>query len=292
MAKVIGTITARMSSTRLPGKVLKDIEGKSMFRHVAERARQIKGIDDVYLATSKNPSNAPLIEEAEKIGCKWYAGAEQDIVGRVVALCKEADADAIIRISCDTPLFDIESAGSFVSAFKKEYRDYIYVSNLIAMYGTLSELISTKALLEVHKHYRGPAMSVYIRENMERFKILGIEIDPDLCRPEYRLTVDYPVDLELIRRIYKGLYKGSPISLRDVYTWLDDHPKIAKLNSKVKIKDVNIYAESLVQKPLYTITKSGDGHIVLDEQRKPVEPSEFVKHLAQYFPQLKGIRIR
>jgi len=292
MAKVIGTITARMSSTRLPGKVLKEIEGKTMFRHVAERAQQIKGIDDVYLATSKNSANAELIKEAERLGCKWYAGAEQDIVGRVIALCKEAKADAIIRISCDTPLFDIESAGRFVNEFKKKYHDYIYVSNLIAIYGTLSELISYKALLEVHKHYRGPAMSVYIRENMEKFKILGIEIDGDLCRPEYRMTVDYPVDLELIRHIYKGIYKGFPIPLKDVYVWLDDHPKIAKLNADVKIKDVNLYGESLVQKPLYEIVKSGNSFVILDEQKKPVKPLKFVKHISEVFPELKGIHIK
>jgi spore coat polysaccharide biosynthesis protein SpsF len=291
MAKVIGTITARMSSTRLPGKVLREIEGKTMFEHVVERTRQIKGLDDVFLATSKDTANSELIKEAERIGCKWYAGAEQDIVGRVNSLCKKEGVDAIIRISCDTPLFDIESAGRFVSEFKKKYHDYIYVSNLIAMYGTLSELISYKALLEVHKHYHGPAMSIYIRENMEKFKILGIEIDHDLCRPEYRMTVDYPVDLDLIRHIYKGLYKGTPILLRDVYTWLDDHPEIAKINSDVKIKDVNLYAESLVQKPLYSIAKSGDGFVVLDEQKKPVKPAEFVNLIAGIFPELKGIVI-
>jgi spore coat polysaccharide biosynthesis protein SpsF len=289
MAKVIGTITARMSSTRLPGKVLREIEGKTMFEHVVERARHIEGLDDVYLATSKDPANSKLIKEAERIRCKWYAGAEQDIVGRINVLCEEEKADAIIRISCDTPLFDIDSAGRFVSEFKKEYRDYIYVSNLIAMYGTLSELISYKALLKVHKHYRGPAMSIYIRENMEKFKILGIEIEHDLCRPEYRMTVDYPVDLELIRHIYRGLYKGSPISLRDVYTWLDDHPEIAKINSDVKIKDVNLYAESLVQKPLYSIAKSGDGFVILDEQRKPVKPVDFLTRISDIFPELKGI---
>ncbi len=292
MGKVIGVITARMASTRLPGKVLKAIAGKTNFAHHVERMRHVTGLDGVFLATSKDPLNKSLIKEAERLGCGWYAGAEQDVVERHVALCKREKADAVIRVTCDCPLFDIDSASRFVELFKKRHYDFVYVSNMPVMYGTLSELISDKALIEVHKHYRGPAVSLYIRENMKLFKTFSIKIDNDLCRPEYRLTVDEPADLDLVRHIYEALYRGEPLSLKEVYTWLDDHPKIAKLNAKVKIKDVNIYAESLVQKPLYMITRSGNSHVVLDEQRKPVDPLKFVKRLSQYFPQLKGTRIQ
>jgi len=208
MSKVIGVITARMASTRLPGKVLQKMAGKSAFAHHVERMKNVNGLDGVFLATSVDPKNKELIEEAERFDCGWYAGAEQDIVDRHIKLCERECADAVIRVTCDSPIFDIESTARSVEEFKKEYRDYLYVSNMTMIQGTLTELISYNALLEVHKHYRGAAVTQHIKENMGKFKTLGIEIDIDLCRPEYRLTIDELVDIEMIRHIYEALYKG------------------------------------------------------------------------------------
>ena len=292
MSKVIGVITARMTSTRLPGKVLKEIGGKTNFAHHVERMRHVTGLDGVFLATSKDPLNEALIREAEKLGCGWYAGAEQDVVERHIALCEKEEADAVIRVTCDCPLFDRGSASRFVEKFKMEYHDFICVSNLATLYGTLSELISYKALLEVHNNYRGPAVSIYIRENMGLFKTFSIETDDELCRPEYRLTVDEPADLDLVRHIYQALYRGDPLNLKDVYTWLDDNPEIAKINKNIGIKGINVAAANLMESPLYSLVKSGRKYVILDEQKKPVEPSEFIRRITQFFPELKGPHIQ
>ena len=288
MKKVIGVITARMASTRLPGKVLKQIAGKTNFAHHVERMKQVIGLAGIFIATSKDPRNEPLIKEAERLGCGWYSGAEQDVVERHVALCEREKADAVVRVTCDCPLFDIDSASRFVDLFKKEEHDFIYVSNMPMIYGTLSELISSKALIEVHKNYRGPAVSLYIRENMGSFKTFGIEIDSELCRPEYRLTVDEPADLELVRRIYEALYRGESLCLKEVYTWLDDNPEIAAINRDVGVKGVNVRAANMMETPLYSIVRSGDRYIILDEQKKPVEGTKFLKRIQDIIPELKG----
>ena len=107
MSRVIGVITARMASTRLPGKVLKTMAGKSIFAHHVERMQSVKGLDGVFLATSKDPQNKALIEEAGRLGCGWFDGAEQDIVDRHIKLCEMEKADAVIRVTCDSPIFDI-----------------------------------------------------------------------------------------------------------------------------------------------------------------------------------------
>jgi spore coat polysaccharide biosynthesis protein SpsF len=285
MGKVIGVITARMASTRLPGKVLQKMAGKSVFAHHAERMKHVKGLDGVFLATSIDPKNKELIEEAERLGCGWYAGAEQDIVDRHIKLCEREGADAVIRVTCDSPIFDIESASRFVEEFKKEYRDYIYVSNMTMIQGTLSELISYNALLKVHKHYRGAAVSQYIKENMDKFKTLGIEIDIDLCRPEYRLTIDEDDDIDMIRHIYEALYKEKPLDLHDVYAWLDDNPQIAKINTHLGIKGCEQQSANLMEKPLYSIVASGNKYVILDEQKRKIEPSEFIKKFKELFPE-------
>lgn len=284
MIKVIGVITARMASTRLPGKVLKKMAGKSIFTHHVERMQRVKGLDGVFLATSVDPKNEELIKEAERLSCGWYAGAEQDIVDRHIKLCEREKADAVIRVTCDSPIFDIESASRFVEEFKKEYWDYIYVSNMTMIQGTLSELISYNALLEIHKHYRGAAVSQYIKENMNKFKTLGIEIDRDLCRPEYRLTIDEAIDIEMITHIYEALYKGKPLDLLDVYTWLDDNPRVARMNMHVGIKGCEQHSANVFEKPLYSIVPSGKKYVILDEQKRMVEPKDFIEEFFELFP--------
>jgi len=287
MRKVIGVITARMASTRLPGKVLQKMAGKSVFAHHVERMKHVKGLDGVFLATSVDPKNKELIEEAESLGCGWYAGAEQDIVNRHIKLCEREKADAVIRVTCDSPIFDIDSASRFVSEFKKNYRDYIYCSNMTMIQGTLSELISYKALLEVHKHYHGAAVSMYIKENMSKFNTLGIEIDIDLCRPEYRLTIDEAADIEMIRCIYEALYKGKPLDLHDVYAWLDDNPDIAKINMNVGIKGCEQQSANLTEKPIYSIVPSGRKYVILDEQKRFVDPKKFMAKFKELFSETK-----
>jgi len=287
MAKVIGVIVARMSSKRLPGKVAKTIAGKSMFTHHVERMRNVKGIDGVFLATSKDPLNRKLIQEAQRLGCGWYVGAEQDVVQRCTKLCEREKADAIVYVPCDSPLFDIESVSLSIKEFKKKYWDYIYVSNMTPIQGTVKELVSYNALRNIHKYYRGPAVTIYIIENMDKFKTLGIEIDNDLRRPEHRLTVDHPVDFELIYKIYKALYKGEPLSLRDVYVWLDDNPKIAQINKHVNIGGFNEYVNNLRNKPLYSIVSRAGKHSIFDRQKKNVDPKKFMKKFLDLFPETR-----
>jgi spore coat polysaccharide biosynthesis protein SpsF len=287
MRKVIGVITARMASTRLPGKVLQKMAGKSVFAHHAERMKQVKDLDGVFLATSKDSLNKELIKEAEQMGCGWYAGAEQDIVDRHIKLCEREKADAVIRVTCDSPIFDIESTSRFVSEFKREYRDYIYCLNMTMIQGTLSELISCNALVEVHKHYRGAAVSMPIKENMAKFNTLGIEIDIDLCRPEYRLTIDEVADIEMIRHIYTAIYKGKPLDLKEVYSWLDDNPEIAKINMNVGIKGCEQQSANIMEKPLYSIVPSGKKYVILDDQKRYVDPEKFLYKIKELFPKVK-----
>ena len=276
MKSVIGVITARMASTRLPGKVIKPLVGKSIFAHHVERMKAVRGLKKVCLATSVDPKNKELIKEAECLGCSWYAGPEEDIVERHVKLCEQENADAVIRVTCDCPLFDIDISSKFVELFNKQYYDFISCGNMPMMQGTLTELISFKALTKVHESYRGPAISLPIRENLDAFSTITTDIKSDLVRPEYRLTVDEPADYALMEHIYNELYEGHPIPLSNVYTWLDDNPEIAKINQHVSIKGVNRYAANLMEKPLYSIVKSGGKYVILDEKKQIISAGQFL----------------
>jgi len=279
MKSVIGVITARMASTRLPGKVMKTLAGKSVFAHHVERMKSVHGLKKVCLATSIDPKNKDLIREAEKLDCIWYAGPEEDIVERHVKLCEQENADAVIRVTCDCPLFNIDISSEFVRLFNTNYYDFISCGNMPMMQGTLTELISYKALMKVHESYRGPAISLPIRENISAFSTTTMDIKSDLVRPEYRLTVDEPADYALMEHIYNELYEGYPIPLSKVYTWLDDNPEIAKINLHVGIKGVNRYVANLMEKPLYSIVKSGEKYVILDEKKQIISAVQFLVNI-------------
>jgi spore coat polysaccharide biosynthesis protein SpsF len=276
MRSVIGVITARMASTRLPGKVMKPLAGKTIFAHHVERMRAVGALKGVCLATSVDPKNRALIQEAERLDCSWYAGPEEDIVERHVKLCEQENADAVIRVTCDCPLFNIDISSEFVRLFKSREYDFISCGNMPMMQGTLTELISCRALQKVHESYRGPAISLPIREKLTAFSTTTADIQSDLVRPEYRLTVDEPADYLLMEHIYNELYRGLPIPLGSVYTWLDDNPEIAKINQHVSIKGVNRYVANLMEKPLYSVVKSGEKYVVLDEKKQIVPAGQFL----------------
>jgi len=276
MKKVIGVITARMGSTRLPGKVFKKFSGKTVFEHHVERMTRVQGIDGVFLATSKDPKNCVLIEEAKRLGCGYFAGSEEDIVERHIRLCENESADAVIRVTCDSPIFDIDMSSKFAESFKQEYYDYIVCGNMTMIQGTLSELISYDALKKVHLSYRGPAISQPIKENPLAYKIKTLDMDADLIRPEYRLTLDEKEDYILIEHIYNALYRESPLDLHGVYSWLDDNPEIARINQHVTIKGVEQYSANLLEKPLFSIVKSGRKYVILNENKQMVEPAVFL----------------
>jgi spore coat polysaccharide biosynthesis protein SpsF (cytidylyltransferase family) len=194
-------------------------------------------------------------------------------------LCEQENAEAVIRVTCDSPLFNIDISSKFVELFDERYYDFIFCGNMPMMQGTLTELISYKALLKVHESYRGPAISLPIRENLSAFSTATTDIETDLIRPEYRLTVDETADYVLMEHIYDALYNGHAIPLHDVYTWLDDNPEISNINQHVGIKGVNRYGANLMEKPLYSIVKSGERYVILDEKKQIVKAESFLVNI-------------
>jgi len=286
MKKVIGVITARMGSTRLPGKVMLKLCGKSVFAHHVERMKQVKGISEIYLATSDNQNNNTLIEESEKLKVKYYRGSEEDILERHISILGKEDADAALRVTCDMPLFDIGALSEYVRKFNEEYYDFIYTANMTIVCGTIGELISHKAMLKAHSSYRGPAISQPIKEKINEYKTFGISISQELCRPEYRLTLDYAEDYEVIKFIYERLYKESPVLLEEVYKLLDDNPHIANINRNVKVKGNVIYGAGLLDVPRYIVMRSGNKYVILDDNKAVVSPKSFFEDLKNMFPEI------
>jgi len=167
------------------------------------------------LATSKDPKNGPLISEAEKLGCGWFAGAEQDIVERHIQLCAREKADAVIRVTCDSPIFDIGCTSVFVKSLKNP-------SVIIICFkydddtGHPFRAHIAFALEETHKHYRGAGITVYIKETV-KIQNAGYRDRCGLVPARYRLTIDEAVDIEMIGRIYDALIKESRLTCTSLH---------------------------------------------------------------------------
>lgn len=240
MGKVIGVITAKLSPNgRIPNKVLLPLAGKTMLEHHIERMKAAESLDGVFVATSQWPGNEAVTKIAESCGCRWLAGGEYDVIARHIALCEREGAAAVIRIACDSPMFDFRVIRVFLGILETTSPEYIYVKNVPFHCSTMPELVSFEALKKAHGFYQGPAVTLPVWENWQKFKCYGASAPEYLDRPEYHLEVDTPVDYVVMSHIYAALYKGRPLDLRQVYEWLDDNPHIAEFGGAWEHSAIN-----------------------------------------------------
>ena len=206
-------IQARIGSLRFPHKVLANIDGKTILWHVINRAKQVKEIDEVILITTTNKEDEILLEIAHKNNIKVFAGEEKDVLDRHFKCALKFDADPIIRITADCPLIDPKVVSKILENFKTE--KYDFASNCLPYTlpdGLDTEIFSFQVLEKMIKNVKSDLekehVTVYIRNNLKEFRIFNFENDEDFSK--FRWTVDFPEDLEVVKRIYE-LMKPHPL---------------------------------------------------------------------------------
>jgi spore coat polysaccharide biosynthesis protein SpsF len=246
--RIVGIVTARMSSSRLPGKTLLPLAGKPALEHVLERIQAAEVADEVVVATSRGPQNAPIVELARRCGVGCYQGEEDDVLDRFVQVLRRWDAPHCVRFCADNPLTDMETTSRLVDAHLQGDYDYTCVKGLHLPLG-LSEAISRRALeiehAEVEPGFRRESITIFFREHAERFKIKVLAPDPFLHQSRLRLTLDYPEDYQMLSAVFDRLYEGRPIPYRRALEFLRDHPEIAAINAGKTQKEGNVYWEQL-----------------------------------------------
>ncbi len=234
--RVAGLIGVRMKSTRLHEKALADIEGKTLISHLLERVRTAKQLDSVIICTSTNKDDSILEEIARKEGVKCFKGDEEDVIGRLIGAAEEDGADMIVRMTGDNPLTDPEYIDRTVEHAKETGAEYTYVEGLPI--GTYVEAITLEAMKKAHDLITNMEGSEYLTiyfRSTDLFNTEKIIAGNDVNRPGYRLTVDTPDDLELVRKIYRRFYRGRGVfTLKEAVKFLDDNPELAKGNSGIK----------------------------------------------------------
>lgn len=235
----VSIIQARMSSTRLPGKVMREISGYPMLWHVVERCRCARRVTRVLVATSTNADDDVIADFCAKHGISCHRGALDNVLLRYVNAAKDAQADTIVRITGDCPLIDPGIIDECVAVFEKSGADY--VSNVhperTVSRGLDVEVIRFSVLeranTEARLPYEREHVTPYIWENKKKAFIIGpsVAISPRY-RCETNLSVDYPADFEVLRRIYAELYRESEIiDIVEAIEFLRAHPEITALNA-------------------------------------------------------------
>ncbi|NPV91577.1 MAG: glycosyltransferase family protein [Firmicutes bacterium] len=240
--KIVATIEARMTSTRLPGKVLLDLCGKPALQHIVERLRRSRYLDDVVVATTVNATDDPVVQMCKDIGCSYYRGSEEDVLLRVLEAARSVDADLIVEITGDCPVIDWRHVDRLIEMFFSG--EYDYVSNVMERSfprGFDTQVFPVRVLDEVNRLTQDPVdhehVSYYIYNHPERYRLLNWRAEGDAFHPELEITLDTPEDYRLIKAVYEGLYRENPdFSAVDVIRYLLANQGLAGLVSRVRRK--------------------------------------------------------
>jgi spore coat polysaccharide biosynthesis protein SpsF len=239
--KIVATIEARMTSTRLPGKVLADVGGTPMLELMVDRLRRSQTVNEICVATTVNSTDDPLEEFATRTGIACYRGSEDDVLGRVLASATSRDADVIVETTGDCPFIDPAIVDACVFAYVSE--DTHLVGNcLVETFprGLDVRVFSTDALQEVSQLTNDPVdrehVSIYFYEVDGRYRVRNVEAVGDLRHPEWRWTVDTEDDLQFVRRVVELM--GTSFAAIDLARSLVAHPQIVSINSAVAQKEI------------------------------------------------------
>lgn len=237
--KVVAVVQARMGSTRLPGKVLRDLAGTPVLGWVVRAAQQSHGIDDIVIATSSSSADDEVADFAQSSGVGLVRGSEDDVLSRFLLAAEDTQADAVVRLTADCPLLDPRVISQVVSVWRADpdRLDYVSTTQTRSLPRGLDvELATAKALRaadsRTESHHRAHVTSA-IYEAGAGFSLASLQFSPDGSK--YRVTLDTPEDAALLDAVASHL-KVVPPSWQEVVSVLKDFPEIVALNAHIEQK--------------------------------------------------------
>ena len=230
MPEFVAITQARMNSTRLPGKIMAEIEGRPLLEWHLERVRQASSIDAVAVASPDSPSSAPIAALCRRAGVAFFAGPEEDVLERYWLAATALEARHVVRVTSDNPLLDPALIDALISQYSRGDADYVAIDMESAKggypYGMAAEVFSAAILAEARARattsYEREHVTPYIYNRPERFRIAKLGGGRGA---HYRITVDEPADLERVRKLVAALPDKKRFGWRDVVDLLEQHPE-------------------------------------------------------------------
>lgn len=240
--KVVAIIQARMGSTRLPGKVMRELGGRTVLAHVIERVKACKAIDQIVVATTTATADEVIVAEALRCGADYFRGSEEDVLERYYLAAKQVAAKVVVRITSDCPLIDPALLGAMVNDFVAD-GGVDYLSNTLERHyprGLDAEVFSFLALesayWQAEKSHEREHVTPFIYHHPDLFKIKNYSSGEN--HSSQRWTLDTADDWALIEAIYQNLYRpGAELfTSAAVLQLLQQRPELVALNAHVEQK--------------------------------------------------------
>ena len=233
--RTVAIIQARMTSTRLPGKVIMPLAGAPLILRMLERVKRIKGLDAVCLAVPEGKIQEPLIQLAPK-DVEVFRGDEHDVLKRTYDAAHYMEADVIMRITSDCPLIDPLVSGTILAGYLNSDVSYARTSiNSGYPHGFDTEVFSTATLnvayKEARKKYEREHVTPFIWQRPNLFRAVEFDFWPN--RRFWRLTVDTKYDYELVSQVYNRLHPNKPsFEFTDLEKLFNAEPDLLNINQK------------------------------------------------------------
>ncbi|MBQ0140958.1 MAG: glycosyltransferase family protein [Kurthia sp.] len=234
--KIVAIVQARMGSTRLPGKVLKEVLSRPLLSFQIERMKQSKLVNELVIATTPH-GNEKIIQLCEKEIVPYFVGSESDVLDRYYKAGKKYEADVIVRMTSDCPLIDPVIIDQVIQMYLDG--NYDYVSNTqdrTFPRGMDVEVFSMEALEKAFEEaiidYEHEHVTPYIYLNRDKFSIGQYTQVDD--KNDIRLTVDTNEDFLVIKKIFNELYNEKPnFLLDDILAILEKYPEWKEINKNI-----------------------------------------------------------
>ena len=242
--KIVASIQARLGSTRLPGKVLKDINGKPMLLRHVERLRRSRLLDDVIIATTTNPNDDKIVEFCINNNIAFYRGSENDVLDRISSMIEERNIDVHVECFGDSPLTDPHIVDEVIGYYLKYQTNIDFVSNsLKTTYPPGQEVLVYKAecLSKTNKTIAKDDplrehVSIHITQHPSEFRLANLEAPKYYHYPNIYLEVDTPEDFEMISIIFNYFDDKNieHFSLAEILGFLSQNNELININNQVE----------------------------------------------------------
>lgn len=240
--KIVATIEARMTSSRLPGKVLLPVLGRPLLQYLVARLRAVPSLNGIVLATTANSTDDVLVAFAEREGIGCFRGSEDDVMARVIGAGESAHAGIIVELTGDCPIIDPQIIEQTIRMY--QVHTAAYVSNAhIRSYpdGMDTQVFSLESLKRSASMTNAPSdrehVSLHMRNHPEIFPHVHLVAPPEMHWPELGLTLDELADYKLIGRLIEHFGEENPLfGCLDVVRLLRTKPHWLRLNQDVRRK--------------------------------------------------------
>lgn len=231
-------ITARLKSTRLPGKLLIDIGGRKVIEHVIDRTKLISGLDEIILCTSTDPQDDPLIDIADQEGVSSFRGSAEDVLDRLLNASRTFQLDQFVGITGENALFSIPHAQQMCEMVRAKNPDYAYLKGLPIGCATYAAKVKALEVVCQIKKIVDTEIWGYLLNRPDVFDIECINAERTNVDPKMRITLDHQEDEIFFRMVFELMAKKNLFDFDELLLLINAHPELKEIHGHIEQADL------------------------------------------------------